>query len=172
MSDPDQADSHDGGLNPAVLQKSFRAAMGNVAAAVSVVTTFHDGGPHGTTVSAFSSLSMDPPMLLVSLDNRSKLLAKLAVGSRIGVNVLGAHQEHVAMRFAGKGDDKFLDVPWQLENGAPALSDRHAWVALTVARLVVAGDHTLVLGDVEAADVTTSGPLTYWQRTFGTHQSP
>jgi flavin reductase (DIM6/NTAB) family NADH-FMN oxidoreductase RutF len=158
--------------DPAVLQKSFRAAMGNVAAAVSVVTTFHDGAPHGATVSAFSSLSMDPPMLLVSLDNRSRLLAKLEVGSRIGVNVLTADQEHVAMRFAGKGDDKFLDVPWQLEDGAPALTERHAWVALTIARLVVAGDHTLVLGDVEAADAATSRPLTYWQRTFGTHHTP
>ena len=162
---------HDGVLDPAVLQKSFRAAMGNVAAAVSVVTTFHDGAPHGTTVSAFSSLSMDPPMLLVSLDNRSKLLAKLEVGARVGVNVLAAHQDQVALRFAGKGDDKFLDVPWELDHGAPALSERHAWVALTVAQLVVAGDHTLVLGDVEAADVTTSEPLTYWQRTFGTHQA-
>ncbi|MRJ75105.1 flavin reductase [Aeromicrobium sp. SMF47] len=156
-------------IDAEVLQKSFRSAMGNVAAAVSVVTTFHDGGPHGTTVSAFSSLSMDPPMLLVSLDNRSNLLAKLEVGSRIGVNVLAAHQEQVAMRFAGKGDDKFLDVPWQLEDGAPALRERHAWVALTVERLVVAGDHTLVLGDVEAADSTDAAPLTYWQRTFGTH---
>ncbi|QGG40408.1 flavin reductase family protein [Aeromicrobium yanjiei] len=156
-------------IDAEVLQKSFRSAMGNVAAAVSVVTTFHDGGPHGTTVSAFSSLSMDPPMLLVSLDNRSNLLAKLEVGSRIGVNVLAAHQERVALRFAGKGDDKFLDVPWQLEDGAPALRERHAWVALTVERLVVAGDHTLVLGDVEAADSTDAAPLTYWQRTFGTH---
>ncbi|MBD8606711.1 flavin reductase family protein [Aeromicrobium sp. CFBP 8757] len=165
MSDDDTAVT-----DPAVLQKSFRAAMGNVAAAVSVVTTFHDGAPHGATVSAFSSLSMDPPMLLVSLDNRSRLLAKLTVGARIGVNVLAAHQEHVAMRFAGKGEDKFLDVPWQLEDGAPALTERHAWVALTVAQLVVAGDHTIVLGDVEAADASTSSPLTYWQRTFGTHQ--
>ncbi|KAA1379805.1 flavin reductase family protein [Aeromicrobium fastidiosum] len=157
--------------DPAVLQKSFRSAMGNVAAAVSVVTTFHDGAPHGTTVSAFSSLSMDPPMLLVSLDNRSQLLAKLEVGSRIGVNVLAAHQDQIALRFAGKGDDKFLDVPWQLEDGAPALSDRHAWVALTVAQLVVAGDHTLVLGDVEAADTSSNLALTYWQRAFGSHQS-
>ena len=158
-------------LDPAVLQKEFRTAMGNVAAAVSVVTTFHDGAPHGTTVSAFSSLSMDPPMLLVSLDNRSKLLAKLAVGSRVGVNVLAAHQDQVALRFAGKGDDKFLDVPWQLEDGAPALTERHAWVAIRVARLVEAGDHTLVLGDVEAADTTSSLALTYWQRAFGSHQS-
>ncbi|AWB91268.1 flavin reductase family protein [Aeromicrobium chenweiae] len=156
-------------IDAEVLQKSFRAAMGNVAAAVSVVTTFHDGGPHGTTVSAFSSLSMDPPMLLVSLDNRSNLLTKLEVGSRIGVNVLAADQEQVAMRFAGKGDDKFLDVPWQLEDGAPALRERHAWVALSVERLVPAGDHTIVLGAVEAADSTDAAPLTYWQRTFGTH---
>lgn len=160
----------DGGLDPAVLQKSFRAAMGNVAAAVSVVTTFHDGAPHGTTVSAFSSLSMDPPMLLVSLDNRSNLLAKLAVGSRVGVNVLSAHQHQVALRFAGKGDDKFLDLPWQLEDGAPALADRHAWVALSVEQLVVAGDHTLVLGAVEAADASPTRALTYWQRAFGTHR--
>ena len=157
--------------DPVVLQKSFRAAMGNVAAAVSVVTTFHDGAPHGTTVSAFSSLSMDPSMLLVSLDNTSKLLAKLTVGSRIGVNVLACHQDQVALRFAGKGDDKFLDVPWQLEDGAPALSERHAWVALTVAQLIVAGDHTLVLGDVEAADASSGLALTYWQRSFGSHQS-
>ncbi|WP_456696923.1 flavin reductase family protein [Aeromicrobium sp. P5_D10] len=157
-------------LDEAVLQKSFRAAMGNVAAAVSVVTTVHDGKPHGTTVSAFASLSMDPPMLLVSLDNRSGLLAKLREGSRVGINVLASHQDQVALRFAGKADDKFADVPWQLEDGVPALVDRHAWVAVTVDQLVVAGDHTLVLGLVEAADSSGAAPLTYWQRTFGTHQ--
>jgi flavin reductase (DIM6/NTAB) family NADH-FMN oxidoreductase RutF len=163
--------AHDPVLDPAVLQKSFRAAMGNLAAAVSVVTTIHDGGPHGTTVSAFSSLSMDPPMMVVSLDNTSNLLAKIEVGSRIGVNVLAAHQDQIAVRFAGKGDDKFLDVPWQLEDGAPALRDRHAWIGLTVDRLVTAGDHTLVLGAVESADSSEVAPLTYWQRTFGTHQA-
>jgi flavin reductase (DIM6/NTAB) family NADH-FMN oxidoreductase RutF len=154
-----------------VLSKSFRAAMGNVAAAVSVVTVLADGGPHGTTVSAFSSLSMDPPMLLVSLDNTSTLLSRLQVGSRVGVNVLDAAQDQIALRFARKASDKFVDIPWQLEDGAPALRDRHAWVSMSVARLVEAGDHTLVLGDVLAADVSTQAPLTYWQRTFGTHRS-
>ncbi|MDX6277788.1 MAG: hypothetical protein QOJ72_1916 [Nocardioidaceae bacterium] len=158
-------------VDPEVLSKSFRAAMGNVAAAVSVVTVLADGGPHGTTVSAFSSLSMDPPMLLVSLDNTSTLLSRLRVGSRVGVNVLDAAQDQIALRFARKDADKFVDVPWQLEDGAPALSDRHAWVSMSVARLVEAGDHTLVLGDVRAADVSTQAPLTYWQRTFGTHRA-
>lgn len=158
-------------LDPEVLRKSFRQAMGNVAAAVSVVTTFHDGAPHGTTVSAFSSLSMEPPMLLVSLDRSSNLLAKIDVGSRLGVNVLAAHHDQIALRFAGKGDDKFLDVPWELEDGVPALLDRHAWVSLEIAQLVEAGDHVLVLGNVRDANITAGAPLTYYQRTFGTHQT-
>lgn len=110
-------------------------------------------------------------MLLVSLDRRSNLLAKIGVGSRVGVNVLAAHHDQIALRFAGKGDDKFLDVPWQLEDGVPALVDRHAWVSLDVEQLVEAGDHVLVLGAVRSADVSASAPLTYWQRTFGTHQA-
>jgi len=151
------------------LERSFRQTMGNVAAAVSVVTTLDGGRPHGTTVSAFSSLSMKPPMLLVSLDNSSTLLSKLHEGSILGVNVLAAHHDQVALRFAQKLEDKFTDVAWRVEDGAPALVDRHAWVALSAARLVEAGDHTLVLGDVLAANVQPNAPLTYWQRAFGTH---
>lgn len=168
MSAPEQ-EAFD--VDPEVLRKSFRAAMGNVAAAVSVVTTLDGGTPHGTTVSAFASLSMEPPMLLVSLDRTSNLLARLRVGSIVGVNVLAAHHDQIGLRFAGKGDDKFVDVPWQLEDGAPALVDRHAWVALRVATLVEAGDHVLVLGDVLNANTSGQRPLTYWQRTFGTHQA-
>lgn len=159
------------GLDAAVLEKSFRSAMGNVAAAVSVVTTIHEGRPHGTTVSALSSLSMDPPMLLVSLDNTSQLLSRLRIGTVVGVNVLAADQDQIALRFAGKSDDKFVDVPWQIEDGAPALVSRHAWVAMRVERLIVAGDHTVAFGLVTSADVSSGAPLTYWQRTFGVHQT-
>ena len=156
-------------LSNDVLEKSFRASMGNVTTAVSVVTTLVDGRPHGTTVSAFGSLSMDPPMLLISLDNTSTLLSKLTLDARVGVNVLAAHHDQIGLRFAGKGDDKFAGIPWQIEDGAPALVDRHAWVALSIGRFVEAGDHTLVLGHVVAADISDNAPLTYWQRTFGTH---
>lgn len=158
-------------LDRADVATSFRRAMGQVAAAVSVVTVLDGGRPHGTTVSAFSSLSMDPPMLLVSLDASSTLLSRLGVGSVVGVNVLAAHQDQVALRFARKGIDKFAGIKWQVEDGAPALADRHAWVAVVVNRLVEAGDHTLVLGDVQASDVSANAGLTYWQRTFGTHHA-
>ncbi len=148
----------------------LRAAMGQVATAVSVVTTVQDDRPHGTTVSAFMSLSMDPPMVLVSLDSTSTLLSKLDIGRAIGLNVLAAHQDQVALRFASKDDDKFADIGWRLEHGAPMLADRHAWVVGQVADLVNAGDHVLVLIDIVYAEIGGQAPLTYWQRTFGTHQ--
>ena len=159
------------GLDDAALQASFRGAMASVAAPVSVVTTFRDGRPFGATVSAFASLSLRPPMLVVSLDNASTVLSRLGVGSSVGVNVLGAHQDQVALRFATRGIDKFADIAWTLEDGVPVLSDCHAWVSMAVVQLVEAGDHTLVLGQVGSARTSPSRPLTYWQRTFGTHQA-
>lgn len=152
--------------NPA---RELRTAMGQVAAAVSVVTTLAGNRPHGTTVSAFMSLSMEPPMILVSLDRTSALLELLDVGSPVGLNVLAAHQDQIALRFATKGEDKFGNIAWQVDHGAPALIDRHAWVAGEVAELVSAGDHVLVLIDVAHANAGGQAPLTYWQRTFGTH---
>jgi flavin reductase (DIM6/NTAB) family NADH-FMN oxidoreductase RutF len=155
------------------LQTAFRAAMGNVAGPVSVVTTHAAGKPAGTTVSAFVSLSMEPPMLLVSLMRGSHLLSLLTVGSTVGVNVLGAHQHDLATQFTGRHDERFRGVDWVLLDGAPALEGAHAFVSLRVARMVPAGDHVLVLGDVvhavaEAHDEPGT-PLTYHRRSFGTH---
>ena len=153
------------------LEKSFRQAMGNVASPVSVVTTIEDGLPHGTTVSAFTSLSMDPAMLLVSLDNASTLLPRLTVGARFGVNVLASHQDQIALRFAQKRESKFDDIPWFADDEAPRLVDAHAWVALDVTSLTAAGDHTIVIGSVVNAQASPGTPLTYYQRAFGTHRT-
>ena len=153
------------------LEKSFRTAMGNVATPVSVVTTFDGETPHGTTVSAFASLSMEPPMLLVSLDNNSQLLPRLSVGARFGLNVLASHQDQVALRFAQKRESKFEDIPWFADDEAPRIVDAHAWLALDVTSLIVAGDHTIVTGAVGAAQASIGTPLTYYQRAFGTHRT-
>lgn len=153
------------------LQTAFKAAMRNVASPVSVVTTHTEAGPHGATVSAFASLSLDPPMLLVSLDNRSTLLSLLKVGSSFGVNILSFHQDDLATRFASKGADKFAGIGWRLDHGVPVIEEVHAWVGLTVTQLVPGGDHTLVLGNVEFAAAHEWEPLTYWRGTFGTHRT-
>lgn len=151
--------------------KDFRTAMGNVASPVAVVTAFDGEAPHGTTVSAFTSLSMDPPMLLVSLDNNSALLPRLELGIRFGLNVLASHQDQIALRFAQKRERKFEDIPWFADDLAPRLVDAHAWVALDVAGLIPAGDHTIVTGLVASSQASIGTPLTYYQRAFGTHRT-
>ena len=152
-----------------VLEEDFRAAMRHVASPVAVVTTYAEDRPHGSTVSAFMSLSMQPPMLLVSLDNRSALLTLLSVGSPLGVNILASGQSEVASLFATRGADRFSTVSWTLRDGSPALDDTHAWVATRVGSMVPAGDHTLVLADVIGAAHDTREPLVYHQRAYGTH---
>src|SRR4051794_20615744 len=143
------------------LADSFREVMAGVATPVSVVTAVRDGHPHGTTVSAFASLSMDPPMVLAALDRGSDLLARLAIGQPFGVNVLGAHQADLAAAFARKGPDKFAGVEWAEDTGAPRLTGSPGWLACTVARLVDGGDHVVVLGDVVRAASSAAPPLVY-----------
>lgn len=148
----------------------YRHALRNVAAAVAVVTAFDaDGVPHGTTVSAFTPLSMEPALLLVSLDNASRLLELVAPGALLGVNVLAANQADVGRRFADRAADRWRGLAWQTEAGVPALSERHAFIGVATEQLIPAGDHTLVVGVVRDAGWASGEPLLYWQRAFGTY---
>ena len=151
-----------------VSTESFSNAMARVCTPVSVVTT-SDGQPHGTTVSAFTSLSLTPPMVLVSLDRQSNLLARLTRTGRFGLNVLSAAQAGVATRFARKGPDTFEGITWYEESGCPRLDGVLAWLACAVAEVVDGGDHRIVLGNVLRVDVSHDEPLTYHARAFGTH---
>jgi flavin reductase (DIM6/NTAB) family NADH-FMN oxidoreductase RutF len=143
--------------------------MAEVCTPVSVVTTLTDGVPHGTTVSAFASLSVDPPMVLVSLSRTSGLLTRIRDVQRFGVNVLGVGQADLALAFAGKGAAKFDGVAWTEDTGAPRLDGATGWLSCEVAELVDGGDHVVVLGRVLAAHTAPGAPLTYHARVFGTH---
>lgn len=153
------------------LSAAFREVMAGVATPVSVITTVcRDGMPYGTTVSAFASLSMDPPMVLVSLDRGSELLAQLQLTRRFGVNVLGVPQADLALVFARKGGSgKFTGVTWEADHGLPRLPGTPGWLACDVATIVDGGDHVIALGTVVAAETGDGAPLTYHGRVFGTH---
>ena len=84
--------------------QAFRDLMAAVCAPVTVVTTVDEDGPHGTTVSAFASLSLHPPLVTVALDQHSALLARILATGRLGVNVLGSADDELALRFARGGD--------------------------------------------------------------------
>lgn len=151
--------------------ETFRGAMAAVCTPVSVVTAMAGARPHGSTVSAFASLSLNPPMILVSLDKSSELLRHIRRALVFGLNVLHTDQAALAAGFARKGDDKFDGISWTLESGVPRLDGCAAWLACTVERMVSGGDHTVVFGHVRSAAHAPAAPLTYYQRRFGTHQA-
>ena len=133
-----------------VAAEFFKAAMGSVCTPVSVVTAFDDARPHGTTVSAFCSLSLTPPMMLVALDEGSALLQVLRAASRFGLNVLSHSQDAIAGKFAMKGDDKFDSVVWESRSGVPHITGSACWFACDVEQFVAGGDHTVRLWDAAA----------------------
>ena len=151
-------------------QAAFRESMAIVCTPVAVITTRRHDLPYGTTVSAFASLSMDPPMVLVALDRSSQLLEVVRVTGTFGVNVLASDQAGLAANFARKGGtEKFAGIEWREHSGLPRLPGVAGFLGCRVARLVDGGDHLVVFGDVVAADGTAGAPLTYHNREFGTH---
>jgi len=156
---------------PDVDPAAFRAVMATVCTPVSVVTAMVGNRPHGSTVSAFASLSLNPPMILVSLDLGSDLLRHIRASGAFGLNVLHDGQAALAASFARKGDDKFDGVSWTLQAGVPRLDGCSGWLGCTVERLVDGGDHVVAFGLVIDAGHAAAAPLTYHQRQFGTHQA-
>ncbi|MCZ4578136.1 flavin reductase family protein [Gordonia westfalica] len=149
----------------------FRDVMARVCTPVAVITAFDDERPHGTTVSAFTSLSMGPPMILVSLDRGSDLLSIIRRTGRFGVNVLAHDQADVALRFARKGADKFDGIAWSGSSALPRLDGASGWLACTTESLVDGGDHVVALGNIVETGLTPAAPLTYHDRVFGTHSA-
>lgn len=154
--------------NSPALADQFREAMARVPSPVAVVTTLAGGEPHGTTVSAFLSQSLDPPTVLVSLANTSTLLAKLDLGFLAGVNVLSANQAEIAMRFAGNEKDSSQTDGQNTAGDPPRIEGCPTHITFTVSEFVPVGDHTLVIGTVDSVNTSSAAPLVHWQRTFGT----
>jgi flavin reductase (DIM6/NTAB) family NADH-FMN oxidoreductase RutF len=152
-----------------IAEQSFRDLMATVCAPVTVVTTIEGESAMGTTVSAFSSLSLRPPMVTAALDRSSRLLEPVLRTGQFGVNVLGHGQDGTARLFADRSVDRFAAVDWYYDHGLPRLSGAPGWLVCDLARAVDGGDHVLLLGTVLHCDARTAAPLVYGHRVFGTH---
>ena len=152
-------------------EQAFRDLMAAVCAQVTVVTAAEDG-PHGSTVSAFASLSLRPPMITVALDRGSRTLGPILRTGRFGVNVLGHGQAEIARLFARPSADRadrFAAADWHYDHGLPRLAGAPAWLVCDLAQAVEGGDHLLLLGAVGEAAARTAPPLLYGHRAYGTH---
>lgn len=149
-------------------QMVFRDVVGRFASGVTVITTTVDGKQFGTTASAMSSLSMDPPMILICLNKTSETGAAVLTSGTFAVNILAKGQEQLASQFAVKGDDKFAGVaitPGVL--GDPLIDDTLAAMQCRTVETVTGGTHTVFLAEVVEADARDLEPLTYFRGKFG-----
>ncbi|GAB3058337.1 flavin reductase family protein [Micromonospora schwarzwaldensis] len=124
----------------------LREFMRNWATGVAVVTSRADGRPVGCTVNAFTSVSLSPPLLLVSLGRASRTLAALTAEGVFAVNLLNQRQCHLADQFAGSAPDRFAGVPHRDRDGLPLLDGALAVAVCTVTQVIGVADHALVLG--------------------------
>lgn len=148
---------------------AYRRVVGHFATGVLVVTgTRDDGTPVGLTANAFTSVSLDPTLVLVCLDNASESRRWIEGTGRFCVNVLRADGEPLARRFAAASADRFAGVGWRAEaTGAPVLRDALAWMDCRVHETLPGGDHTVFLGEVMACDAHEGAPLLYYRGGFG-----
>jgi flavin reductase (DIM6/NTAB) family NADH-FMN oxidoreductase RutF len=143
----------------------FRSVLGRFASGITVITTHDDSGrDHGMTASAFSSLSLDPPLVLVCIANDATMAPVVASAESFAVNVLSDAQEALSRRFAGKVDDRFAGVGFSRSKlGDVLLDDVLAWMQCRIVARYPSGDHIIIVGEVEAAEAHDARPLLYYR---------
>lgn len=155
-----------------ITSEQFRTALRHFPAGVTIVTIKVPDTPlHGLTVSAFASLSPEPPLIMVSIDHKAaghELLQR--EGAVFAINILAHDQMDLSNRFAWVKDaDRFAEGDWSTAvTGAPVLNNCLAWLDCTIYSMHEAGTHTIYIGQVEASAVPRpdEAPLIYWNRDY------
>lgn len=149
-----------------VSPQSFRELFRNVPGPVAVVTAMEDGTAHATTVSSFSSLSLDPTYAQVTLDKSSRLLGVVERTGRLGINLLAENQHQIGSTCASKDADKLRDIPWNESAGLPEIADCAGWLACEAVQVIEAGDHKIIVAQPLQIRSSDSAPLIYHRAEF------
>ena len=141
-----------------------RDIMGRFATGVTVVTTrYQNGEITGMTANAVMSLSLDPPLVVVSVDKTATMHEALSDGQCYAINILARDQEHLSNRFATPGPKDFSDIDLKDgETGAPILSGTLGYLDCRLVNALAAGDHDMFVGEIVAGDLGEGAPLLYF----------
>lgn len=155
----------------AISSEDFRDALRHFPSGVTVITIKAGDQIHGLTVSAFASVSPEPPLVTVVIDHRHRSYPLLEQeGAVFAVNILSQEQIHLSNRFAWvKDEDRFEEGDWGTAlTGAPILTDALAWLDCRIYARQAAGTHTIYVGEVVASGVPLpdAAPLVYWNRGY------
>ena len=152
---------------PPVDGELFRDALALFPAGVTVVSAATPTGPYGTTVTAFSALSLDPPMVLAAFGRVSRVLSFIRDRGRFGVSFLDAAQIDVARRLAAAGDKRCDDCEWESLDDVPTVAGARVRLVADVCDVMEGGDHLVIHGRVTGGRLSGEGrPLVYYDRSF------
>jgi len=153
--------------------ETFRKVMGHFATGVTVVTVLDGNRPSGITVNALSSVSLDPPLVMIAIDRRRRIHPHVVAAGRYAVNILGEGQQPLADCFAGAavepGLDAFCGAAWHPgESGLPLIDGSIATLECTIAQRIPVGDHDLFIGRVDTLRTEDEhvAPLLFYRRRY------
>jgi flavin reductase (DIM6/NTAB) family NADH-FMN oxidoreductase RutF len=156
----------------AIESRQLRDACGLFGTGVNVITTHCDGQDHGMTANAFMSVSLDPPLIAISIAEKAKALGRIQKSGRFAVSVLAAGMEDLAWHFAGKPKTGVVEC-FERRDGLPVIKGAVATFVTDVADEVLAGDHSIFVGRVRALTHDPEGkPLLFFRGRFGALADP
>jgi len=149
------------------IEKSeLRRVMGHFATGVTVITTFsNEGKLHGLTANAFTSVSLEPPLLLICVDKKAESYPSFEQSKVFTINILADDQEDISRKFAITGTpDKFEGISYRLgANKAPILNGSLGYIECKIAAVYEGGDHTIYLGEIQQAETRDGKPLLFYR---------
>lgn len=155
---------------PAFDVRAFRSALGTFLTGVTVVTTVDaEGAPRGFTANSFTSVSLDPPLVLVCIGKSASTFEAFRASRHFCVNILAEEQKDVSSRFASRSADRFSAVSWLPGIcGSPVLEGVSAWFECEMHQQVDAGDHLVLIGRVADFSQSSANPLGYCRGAYVT----
>jgi len=148
----------------------YRRVLGHLPTGVTVLTAFlPDAAPTGMAANSVTSVSLDPPMILVCPAKASTTWPSIREAGQFCVNFMASHHADLSVRFAQRNVDRFAGVKWHPRPGGPALDDAIAWLQCQIYDEHDAGDHTVVIAEVIEIEASPEGaPLVFFKGKYGT----
>ncbi len=152
----------------AVGPQAFLRACAQFSTGVAIATVLDsDGSPHGMTINSFTSVSLEPPLVLICIDHRAHILEHFLKSDFFAINILRETQQALSERFARPAEDRFGTVEWYPgQTGAPLIPDALAVLECTVFQRTPAGDHTILIGEVVNAIRREGQPLVFFSSSY------
>lgn len=149
---------------PPVSSEEFRHACSRFASGVTIATALDaQGTPHGLTVSSFTSVSLDPPLILICLGHQVTIIEHFRAAKHFGINILSEQQQSLSDRFARKGFDRFDGLPWDRGiTGVPVIPGALAAIECSVHQRFSSGDHDIFVGLMVQTRVSDGEPLIHF----------